>query len=146
MFKIVPYEAKYLPDLTRLFNLWDDIPDLTTDQMQETVDNVEKNTNNKTFLAINEEGRPVGYIFVGDCHFVGTKSFLEIIQIMIEEEYRGQGIGKLMIKYVEDLYYEKGIRQVRLHSRVILTKAHKFYEKIGFREFKQSKFFIKDLD
>ena len=145
MLKIVEYSDQYLKDITELFNLWDDIPNLTTEEMEKTIEGYEINTDNKAFLTIDDNGNAVGYIFVGTCYYLGTKPFLEIMQIMIKEEYRGKGIGKMMMDYVIDMYYRKGIRQVRLHSRVILTKAHDFYKKLGFREFKQSKFFVKDL-
>lgn len=145
MITIKEYSDKYLHELTDLYNLWDDIDDLTDNEMSQTIKAYEQNTNNKTFLAFNEDEKPIGYIFCGICYYVGAASFLEIIQIMIREEYRGQGIGKMMMDYVADMYFKQGIRQIRLHSRVKLTKAHAFYKKLGFNEFKQSKFFVKNL-
>lgn len=145
MIKIVEYDNSYLNSLTDLYNLWDGMDDLTVHEMEQTVSSYTNNTDNKTFMAVDEQGRAVGYIFCGTCYYVGVVPFLEIIQIMIEPEYRGKGLGKMMMEYVSDRYYEQGIRQIRLHSRIVLKRAHEFYKKLGFKEFKESKFFVKDL-
>lgn len=139
------YDESYLESLTYLFNLWDDMVDLSSEQISETIDLSRKYSKNETYMAIDENGAAVGYIYCGIGSYVGVLPFLEIIQIMIVPELRGSGIGKQMMDFVTDLYYAEGIRQIRLHSRTKLKNAHEFYKRLGFKEFKESKFFLKDL-
>ncbi|MBQ9625078.1 MAG: GNAT family N-acetyltransferase [Clostridia bacterium] len=146
MIEIVEYEDKYLKDITELYNLWDGLEDLSCEQMQKTIDAYRKNTENKTFIAVDENGTGVGYIFFGPVYLLGVPPFVEIIQIMIKESHRGQGIGKRLMQLAENEYRNTDIKEARLHSRVVLKKAHTFYEGLGFKEFKESKFFIKSID
>lgn len=146
MIEIVEYEDKYLKDITELYNLWDGLEDLSCEQMQKTIDAYRKNTDNKTFIAVDENGTGVGYIFFGPVYLLGVPPFVEIIQIMIKESHRGQGIGKRLMQLAENEYRHTDIKEARLHSRLVLKKAHAFYKSLGFKEFKESKFFIKSID
>lgn len=145
MIKIVEYTDEYLNQLTDLFNLWDGIDDITPKDMEDSIKTYKEYTDNITYLALDENNNAVGYVFGGPCYFTGMIPFYEIIQIMIREEYRGKGIGKQLMDCMADEAQKRDIHELRLHSRVILTKAHGFYERLGFKEFKESKFFIKKI-
>ncbi len=94
------YEEKYLEVATKMFNLWDDIPNHSCEDIKATIDNFTKNTDNKLFIAFNDEEKAMGYIFVGMCYYFGYKPFLEIMQIMLDEEFRNKGYGKQMMDIV----------------------------------------------
>ena len=145
MISIVEYTDSYLNDLTDLFNLWDGMDDVTPQQMQSSIKYYKEKTENVTYLAIDENGKAVGYVFGGPCYYAGFEPFYEIIQIMIKKEHRGKGIGKLLMKCMKEEACRHHINELRLHSRVILTKAHGFYKNLGFKEFKESKFFVKKI-
>jgi predicted GNAT family N-acyltransferase len=49
-------------------------------------------------------------------------------KICILEPYRKSGIGKVIIKALEEILEEKGVSQVKLHGQ---THAEGFYKKLG---------------
>lgn len=51
-------------------------------------------------------------------------------RICILEAYRKFGLGKRIIKKLEEIAREKGIAQVKLHGQ---TQAEGFYQKLGYR-------------
>ncbi|CAN7297364.1 GNAT family N-acetyltransferase [Peribacillus frigoritolerans] len=51
-------------------------------------------------------------------------------RICILEPYRKFGLGKIILKTLEDIAKEQGITQVKLHGQ---TQAEGFYKKLGYR-------------
>lgn len=51
-------------------------------------------------------------------------------RICILEPYRKFGLGKIILKTLEDIAKEQGITQVKLHGQ---THAEGFYKKLGYR-------------
>lgn len=140
---IRPYRQQDLKELTRLFTQWTGMDHPDEAGMAESVARAHKNPMNSTLVAVDASGRLVGYLFVGVCDYVGVPRFLEVIQILVDERSRGKGIGGALLDFAETFALKQGIHEVRLHSRVILPKAHAFYEKHGYTCFKTSKFFVK---
>ena len=58
---------------------------------------------------------------------------------------RGQGIGKMIIKRIEDISISEDIRVLKLSSQVHRSKSHVFYENQGFEMHKISKFYEKKV-
>jgi ribosomal protein S18 acetylase RimI-like enzyme len=63
---------------------------------------------------------------------VGGHKQGEILKIYITEEYRGKGLGKLMISKMEDFFKENGCDSVWIEVSSYNTNAHSTYEKLGF--------------
>lgn len=51
-------------------------------------------------------------------------------RICILEPYRKFGLGKIILKTLEEIAKEHGITQVKLHGQ---TQAEGFYKKLGYR-------------
>ncbi|MCK2017690.1 GNAT family N-acetyltransferase [Peribacillus frigoritolerans] len=51
-------------------------------------------------------------------------------RICILEPYRKFGLGKIILKTLEEIAKEQGINQVKLHGQ---TQAEGFYKKLGYR-------------
>ena len=60
-------------------------------------------------------------------------------RICILEPYRKFGIGKIIIKTLEEIAEEQGVSQVKLHGQ---TQAEGFYQKLGYRT--SSNIFMED--
>lgn len=80
------------------------------------------------------EGQPVG---TGRLRVVEGIGKLE--RICILESYRKFGLGKIIIKALEEIAMDKGIYQVKLHGQ---THAEGFYKKLGYNT--SSDIFIED--
>lgn len=78
--------------------------------------------------------QPVG---TGRIRWVNGVGKLE--RICILAPYRKFGLGKVIIRTLEEIAAEKGVSQVKLHGQ---TQAERFYEKLGYQ--KSSNTFMED--
>lgn len=76
-------------------------------------------------LLVYYENKPVG---TGRLRIVDGYGKLE--RICILEPYRKFGIGKWIVKSLEEMAAEKGVTKTKLHGQ---TQAERFYEKLGYR-------------
>ena len=80
----------------------------------------------------------IGTTLVGFCSLI-IKNYLwaqgyvgNINELVVDEEYRGQGIGTQLLQHIVKVAREKDCRRVELDSGFHRKKAHKFYEQNGF--------------
>jgi len=57
-----------------------------------------------------------------------------IPELVVSEEYRSHGIGKLLIQKCESIAKRKKCYRIRLESRNDRIDSHSFYKKIGFQQ------------
>lgn len=76
-------------------------------------------------ILVYYEEHPVG---TGRVRVVDGAGKLE--RICILAPYRKFGLGKIIIKALEDIAKEKGVSRVKLHGQ---TQAEGFYEKLGYQ-------------
>jgi predicted GNAT family N-acyltransferase len=76
-------------------------------------------------ILVYYNGHPTG---TGRLRIVDHYGKLE--RICILEPYRKLGIGKVIIKALEEIAEEKGVSQVKLHGQ---THAEGFYKKLGYQ-------------
>lgn len=55
--------------------------------------------------------------------------------IVVDETYRGQGLGEQLIRRLLDLARKLKVTRLDLTSRASRTAAHKLYEKVGFAKY-----------
>lgn len=125
--------AKSLDILERVKNL----PGFAEVSLRETLENVDK-YQGKIWFAEDEE-KVIGYV-IGVIWEQSKKNRLEIgphklgevIDIYLEEEYRGQGLGTKMLKMMEDYFKRKGCDSMWIGVFAPNENAHKTYKKFGF--------------
>jgi len=83
----------------------------------------------------------VGWIGVAEAIQLESAPFCEIRGLIVDEKYRGYGIGKLLIEKVKRWCSETGNKTLRLRTNMIRQEAHFFYQHLGFREIKEQKVF-----
>ena len=54
-------------------------------------------------------------------------------ELVVDENYRGQGIGKMLMNRIEEIAISKHCKQIELDSSFHRKEAHHFYENIGFK-------------
>lgn len=86
---------------------------------------VEYNFKRFSFVA-KENGREIGYL-TGFSYY----SEVTINNLVVLEEYRGQGIGTKLIQHAENFYRDKGFNNINLVTNGF--QAPKFYENCGFK-------------
>jgi N-acetylglutamate synthase-like GNAT family acetyltransferase len=68
-------------------------------------------------------------IQVGFARFITDyATFAYLADVYVLEEYRGKGLSKMLIKYIMDLEWTKGLRRMLLAT----LDAHSLYKRFGF--------------
>ena len=90
------------------------------------------------FLVAEKNGKIVGFILSAK----QSKDELRILMLAVKKEYRGQGIGSMLLK--ELLLKFPEVRRIYLEVKVENKKAIKFYKKHGFKIKEKIKDFYTD--
>ncbi|WP_211748665.1 GNAT family N-acetyltransferase [Paenibacillus sp. Marseille-Q4541] len=83
----------------------------------------------KEIFIIKDAAKKIGWMRYG--YFWDNIPFMNMI--WIDDEYRGQGIGKKMVLYWEEMMYQRGFKLV-MTSTQSNEEAQHFYRKIGYRD------------
>ena len=88
------------------------------------------------FVAVDEENTVLGYAFCVFCQHLNNNILtdvksLYIDDLCVDEELRGQGIGKVLYQYVLDYAKQEKCYNVTLNVWSCNPAAMKFYEKCG---------------
>ena len=92
------------------------------------------------FVAVHEN-QVVGWIGVEQTIMIEMAPYCEINGLVIDERFRGKGIGKLLIEKAKQWAKEKGNDRLRLRCNVKRKETHLFYQHLGFIETKEQKNF-----
>ena len=87
------------------------------------------------------ENKIIGWIGVAEALQIESAPFCEIRGVIVDEKFRGHGIGKLLIEKVKQWSKETGNKTLRLRCNMIRKEAHLFYQHLGFKEIKEQKVF-----
>jgi len=91
------------------------------------------------------DGRLIGWVHVYVNHSLLADMPAEVAGLVVDENHRGRGLGRVLMEQVERWAKEQGCCSVRLRSNVLRSRAHVFYERLGYRVIKSQKAFCKDL-
>ncbi|HEV8283371.1 MAG TPA: GNAT family N-acetyltransferase [Chitinophagaceae bacterium] len=116
--------------------------------IEQTLQNIKAITANKdhtAFVAVHEK-QVIGWICLSYMIQLESPPVCELRGLVIDEGYRKMGIGKMLINEAKRWSKEKGNDQLRLRCNAKRTETHLFYKHLGFKEIKQQKVFVIDLD
>lgn len=107
-----------------------------TSKMLEEVDK-----NNGVIYVVENEGRIAGFI-AGITLRQSKEELLEsipskagrIIELFLDERFRGQGIGTRLIEKMEEYFRQNGCDVSRVEVFEPNIKAHNFYRKLGYQD------------
>ncbi len=81
------------------------------------------------FFIIRDKGTPVG---CGGVKLFGT-DYGEIKRMYIRPQFRGLGLGKLMLDHLSDYARSQGVTILRLETGIAQREAIALYERAGFQ-------------
>ncbi|GAA4748179.1 GNAT family N-acetyltransferase [Flavisolibacter ginsenosidimutans] len=113
-----------------------------------TVANIQQLLSSKEhccFVAVHDL-TVIGWIHGFLAYRIESNPFAEIGGLVVEESFRGKGIGKMLVDRVKEWSLEQGMASLRLRSNAKRKEAHEFYEKLGFTVTKEQKVFEMRLD
>jgi GNAT superfamily N-acetyltransferase len=125
-----------LDDLLELSNLYEELSENKTnmEKMKENYDWIDANSDYMLIGAKDENNNLVGSLLAIICHdIVGEcKSFMVLENVVVKSSYRGLGIGKSLINFIEDYSRERNCYYIIFVSSKSRKEAHKFYESLGY--------------
>lgn len=87
----------------------------------------------------------VGWVAVSErCALLSSKR-ADIEGLVVEDEYRGNRIGEMLVGAAESWARRRGCTAVRLLSNVVRERAHEFYRRLGYDVLKTEYVFQKSL-
>lgn len=95
---------------------------------------IEADKNNELIVA-EKDGEIIGTLqitFTPSISFQGGKR-ATVESVRVDEKYRGQGIGKELMKFAINRAREENCISVQLTTNAERTDAHRFYENLGFK-------------
>ena len=77
----------------------------------------------------------VGFCSLMVKHNLWLQGFLgNVDEMIVEESYRGQGIGKKLMQRITEIAKEKNCKRLELESSFHREQAHAFYKELGFEQ------------
>lgn len=113
---------------------------ITTDHVRQVIERPE----DRAFVAL-QEGNVIGWIHAFKAIRLESQPFIEIGGLVVDEAYRGKGVGSLLVQQIKNWCEEMICPSLRVRCQVKRTEAHQFYRSLGFTEQKEQKVFVMDI-
>jgi GNAT superfamily N-acetyltransferase len=117
----------------------------TPAELVERLESILGHPDHVVFVAELETGGVAGFLHAFSGMILETGSRAEILGLVADAAQRGQGIGRSLVTEAERWAQSKGHQMLHVRCNVLRTRAHTFYEGLGFRCSKTQKNFQKAL-
>jgi GNAT superfamily N-acetyltransferase len=97
-------------------------------------------------LVAEADGRIVGWVHCALARSLVVEAHVSIQGIVVDESWRGRGIGRRLMAEAEAYARGRGVGFVRLRSGSQREEAHAFYEALGYRRTKTQQVFIREVE
>ena len=94
-------------------------------------------------VAEDSSGKLAGWIHGFLSQLLESDYRVEIGGLLVDETRRRNGIGRLLVKAVDDWAVERGAAELSVRCREERAESHKFYESLLFRHTKTQRVFRK---
>lgn len=139
-FKVVYYQGTDYNDLVKLLDA-----SFGTTIDKETLETHYVNHTHNIILAKSESGEMCGCaLFEKKIDYIRDNPVLFITFLAVDEKFRRNGIGKLLIEHLVQICEQMGCSAIELTSADWRVDAHRFYNAIGFSR-KKTTVFIKEI-
>lgn len=96
-------------------------------------------------VAVDEADAPVGWVHVQDRLSLASQAEAQLAGLVVDAAHRSSGVGAALLAAAEAWAAERGLASVQVYSRVERERAHRFYERHGYRLVKTSRVLVRDL-
>ena len=114
--------------------------DLSVQQSLDNIRAVLASKGHDAFVATDAE-KVVGWIGLAQAIQIESPMCCEIRGLVVDDQYRNRGIGKLLVEKAKQWCRENGNKKLRLRCNMKRTEAHLFYQHLKFKEVKEQKVF-----
>lgn len=98
----------------------------------------------RAFVAV-AEGQVVGFVQVSMYFPFLMDHAAEIAALVVDEKWRNQGIGHVLLQAAEAWAVENGCSDLYVRTNIVRERAHAFYQREGFQLVKTALTFAKTL-
>ncbi len=117
----------------------------TPDQVERRLGLVAGSADDAVFVAEAPSEEVAGWVHISVCRVLESEGEAEVCGLVVDQRFRGSGLGRLLMDTAEHWAREKGCLALRLRSNIIRTGAHTFYERLDYQDMKTQKMFRKAL-
>jgi GNAT superfamily N-acetyltransferase len=117
----------------------------TSEQAALRLGSLLSNPDHSIFIAEAPEGKIAGWLHVFIMRHLEMETVAEISGLVVDEAFRGQGIGKVLVEAAKTWASVQNVTILRVHSNAIRLQAHHFYEDLGFERQKTQHVFTISL-
>ena len=118
---------------------------MTPDEARERLAPIAEHPDHALLVA-EADGRVAGWVQVSQSRVFETPLQAEVAGLVVDEAFRGEGIGRRLLTEAERWARERGCGILRVRSNVIRERAHAFYRREGFVEIKTQRVLEKRLE
>ncbi len=97
------------------------------------------------WVAESEGGIVAGWIHVFVKQLLESDREAEIGGLVIDENLRGQGVGRALVERAERWAKARRLQSVYVRSNIVRNDAHAFYQKLGYKVIKTQSSFRKPV-
>jgi GNAT superfamily N-acetyltransferase len=87
----------------------------------------------------------VGWIHAAEQWVLESEPACEILGLVVDQDHRGQGIGRMLVAAVESWATARGLTAIRVRSNVARAESHPFYQRLGYTPIKSQHVYRKSL-
>jgi GNAT superfamily N-acetyltransferase len=117
----------------------------TTKDIERRLAQAGDGVNSVVLVADSHRDGVIGWVHVRALHLLTRDACAELGGLVVDEAWRGRGIGGRLMDAAEDWARRQGLGTLRLRSNVIREGAHAFYRGRGYTSAKTSLLFTKTL-
>lgn len=99
----------------------------------------------QAFIVAEVGDEVVGWIHVHVTRLVESAPFAELGGFIVDQEHRGQGVGRRLMAAAEEWIRAQGIPKLRVRTRSDRDDAHAFYEAQGYALVKEQRIYDKEM-
>lgn len=117
----------------------------TEEQVRERLQDMRDSVRYCVRLAELPGGQIAGWIAACLFRSIEAATSIEITGLIVDQQVRCRGIGKVLLEAAEDWARRQGCNTVTVHCNVTRERAHAFYTNNGYHHIKTQKVLRKDL-
>jgi len=114
------------------------------EQAARRVDQIARLPDHGLFVAV-ADGQVVGWVHVHAYPLPEVDTHAELGGLVVDERVRNGGIGRMLVEQAESWSRGQGCGFLSVRSNIVREAAHRFYQRLGFEQFKTQYSFRKQL-
>ncbi|MBC1220631.1 GNAT family N-acetyltransferase [Nostoc sp. UCD121] len=118
---------------------------VTNQQIEQRLAKIQNNSSHVVYVATLANEYVIGWAHAHISDLIVRQASAIIWGLVVDKDYRHSRIGRCLMQQIEQWAFLAGCDSVLLTSNIKRKDAHLFYEKIGYRNIKQSLTFQKKL-